>query len=183
MDVFQPSVWDKGTLHMSGSSRSQMELRSPPCNLLIKRMIQVSVNLPCERQAERQKVKITCEEMWRTVLIYPHNWPLRPAEETSRLQMLWIIYSNAWKHFLDNDTSIKRSLNQRVVVYIIALQLGERNLSKCYTFFSVGRWQEEKKDQKEVHRKTWNSLFFFSFFFLIPAWMCRRARGMHQDEK
>lgn len=70
-----------------------------------------------------------------------------------------------------------------VVVYINAVHLGERS-QQHYCSFSVGRWQ--KKERRKFIEKL-KILLFFSlllfFFSQIPAWMCRRARGMHQDEK
>lgn len=79
------------------------------------------------------------------------------------------------------------------VVYINRVHLGER-CRQCYISPSVGRWQGEEKKKNERRKftaKNLKILLFFlslslSLFFCrpqIPAWMCRRARGMHQDEK
>lgn len=79
------------------------------------------------------------------------------------------------------------------VVYINRAHLEERS-RQCYISPSAGRWQGEEKKKNErrkfTAKKKLKILLFSHPFSLplfslpqIPAWMCRRARGMHQDEK
>lgn len=88
--------------------------------------------------------------------------PQLTFEERCLHETLWIIYSNAWKQSLDNDTSIKRSLNRGWLVYINAVHLGERSQQTLHLLF-CGEMAEKRK--MEVHRK---NLKILLFFFLSP---------------
>lgn len=86
-----------------------MEFREKHLVILNRRVNQVSVNLPGEKQAA-QFGALDAKIAWE-MEDTPALPPQMTFEEKCRHQMLWIIYSNACEESLDNDTSIKCSLN------------------------------------------------------------------------
>lgn len=93
------------------ASASQMEFLEKHLVILSRRAIRVSVNLPGKQQAARfwaLDAKIGYGDGG-----HPSSTPTSDLWEECRHQMLGIIYSNACERSLDNDTSIKCSLNLR----------------------------------------------------------------------
>lgn len=101
-----------------------------------------------------------------------------------RRNRLRIIYSNVCKQPSDGDASIKGCLD-REAVYINAVHLGGGVGEGA---LSVGRrWERKKRRKFKQNLKILLGFFFpssLSFLFSeIPARMCRRAGGLHPDEK
>lgn len=91
------------------ASRSQMEFWKAPCNLEQKDDSSVSQS-PLWKAG--RLVGALDAKIAREIEDTPALPPQLTFEEKCLHQIHWIIYSNAWKQSLDNDTSIKCSLNR-----------------------------------------------------------------------